>query len=437
MKPILSSRILGITLLLLPLFVHALDNGPSWFGFSYTLNTSGARTIGMGGTAVASVNDASATLANPAALTRLSKTEFRFDTNFRHIEEVNSPGADLGADKSIRMGLHVEATNQPDPALMALATPLGDGRTVIALFYHEFLPYDRFVTVTDPVSGGVAETHNVMFDLDEFGLSLARSLFDGQLSIGISASLVTPNMHITTKRDDTPQPGSFDGVEFSSYGSKGEQEPVWRFGLLYQPTETLALGVNYTLTQDPQYTMTTADSPQTLDSAEANGCTRDITGNWICDSSLPMPNILSVGVAYTPNEAWNFAVEAVHVDYGRANIEFIAPYAYPNGDIRVIQTRDDFQAKDVIELHLGLEHNTRFYQYPLSLRAGYYFDPAHDIEYTGTDSTSQVIYSGGEDVHHITAGVGVMFAQALKLDMAIDAADNDNYRVAVSLAYQF
>lgn len=437
MKNVLLSWMSGIILLSFPSSVYAFDNGASWFGFSYTLNTSGARTVGMGGTAVASVNDASATLANPAALTRLSKTEFRFDTNFRHIEEVNSPGADFGPGKSIRMGLHVEETNQPDPALMALATPLGDGRTVVALFYHEFLPYDRSVTVTDPINGGIIEKHNVMFDLDEFGLSVAHSLFDGQLSIGLSASLVTPNMIITTQRDQTLQTDSFDGVDFSTYGSKSEQEPVWRFGLLYQPTETISLGVNYTLTQDPQYTMTTADSPETVDSAEANGCTNDIAGNWICDSSLPMPNILSVGLAYTPNEAWNFAVEAVHIDYRRAGAEFVAPYAYPNGDIRVIQTRNDFEAKDVIELHLGLEHNTRFCQYPLSLRAGYYFDPAHDIEYTGADSTSQVIYSGGEDVQHFTAGIGITFKQALKLGMAIDSSDNDNYRIAASLAYQF
>ena len=429
MKNVLFSLISGIILLSFPLSVYAFDNGPSWFGFNYTLNTSGARTMGMGGTAVASVNDASATLTNPAALVRLSKTEFRFDANFRHLEEVNKPGADnLGTGKSIRMGLQVDETNQPDPALMALATPLGDGKTVIALFYHEFLPYDRSVTVTDPISGGIAETHSVMFDLDEFGLSVAHSLFDGQLAIGLSASLVTPNMIIATQRD---------GVDFSTYGSKSEQEPVWRFGLLYQPDPTIALGINYTLTQDPQYTMTTANSPETIDSAPENGCTSDIAGNWICNSSLPMPNIFSIGLSYTPNETWNFAIEAVHIDYRRASNEFVAPYAYPNGDVKVIQTKSDFQAKDVLELHLGLEHNTMFAQYPLAFRAGYYFDPAHDIEYTGVDSTSQVIYSGGEDVHHLTAGVGVTFLEVLKLGMAVDAADNNDYRVAVSLAYQY
>jgi len=448
MKQTLLSWISAVALLLSPLPVYAFDNGPGWFGFGYTLNTSGARTIGMGGAAVASVNDASATLSNPAALIRLSKTEFRFDSNFRHFDEINQPGADnLGTGKSIRMGLQVNESDQINPALMALATPIGDGQSVIALFYHEFLPYNRSVTVTDPISGGVAEKHSVMFDLDEFGVSLAHSLFDGQLAIGLSASLVTPNMIIATHREKTPQPGSFDADEFSSYGSKSEQEPLWRFGLLYQPSETVAIGVNYTLTQDPQYTMTTANSPETVDSAQQNGCVGDInigtlpdgtpTGSWICNSSLLMPTSLSVGLAYMPNEVWNFAIEAIHVDYRRVTNEFVAPYAYPNGDVKVIQTKNDFQAKDVIELHLGLEYNTRFISYPLALRAGYYLDPAHDIKYLGDDATSQAIYPGGEDVQHFTAGAGMMFKQAWKIGMAVDAADNNTHRLAISFAYQF
>ncbi|MFC1589800.1 hypothetical protein ACFL3P_05985, partial [Pseudomonadota bacterium] len=336
--------------------VYSFDNGPTWFGFSHTPNISGARTIGMGGTAVASVNDASASLANPAALVRLSKTEFRLDGNFRHIEGLNQPGAD-NTGESIRMGLRVDETNQIDPALVVLATPIGNGRTVIGLFHHEFLPYDRYVTVTDPISGDRAETHNVMFDLDEVGISVAHSLFDGQLAIGLSASMVTPNMLITVK-DRTPQSGS-TGVEFASYGSQTEQEPIWRFGLLYRPTETMAFGVNYTLTQNTEYTLTTANSAATVDSALQNGCTGDInigelpdgtpTGNWICPSSLLLPISMSVGFAYTPDETWSFAIEATRINYSGIE-EFHAPYAYPGGDLTVIQSNSDFKAKDVIEL---------------------------------------------------------------------------------------
>lgn len=438
----------GVMLLTFPLSGYAFDNGPTWFGFNYSLNTSGARTIGMGGTAVASVEDASATLANPAALVRLSKTEFRFDSNYRHLDENSRPGADnLGTGESIRLGLHVDETNQIDPALMALVTPVGDGRTVIGLFYHEFLPYDRSVTVTDPISGGISEKHNVMFDLDEFGVSVARSLFNGQLAIGLSASLVTPNLLIKAEQDRTPQPGSFDGVEYASYGSQTEQEPVWRFGLLYRPSETMAFGLNYTLTQDPQYTMTTANSAATIDSAQQSGCTGDVnigvlpdgtpTGSWICKSSLLMPESLSIGFAYTANEVWTLAIDATHVDYRRVSKEFQAPYAYPGGDVTVIQSNSDFQARAVLEVHLGLEYLTRFKQYPLALRAGYYFDPAHDIEYRGTDSTSQVIYSGGKDVQHLSAGVGILFRETLQFDLAFDAADDDSYRVAISFAYRY
>ena len=438
----------GTMLLMFSLSCYAFDNGPTWFGFNYSLNTPGARSVGMGGTAVASVDDASATLANPAALVRLSKTEFRFDSNYRHLDEINHPGADnLGTGESIRLGLHVDETNQIDPALMALAAPVGDGRTVIGLFYHEFLPYDRLITVTDPLTGGIAEQHNVMFDLDEFGFSVARSLYDGRLAIGLSASLVTLNMDIKAEQDRTPQPGSFDGLEFTSYGSQTEQEPIWRFGLLYRPSETMAFGINYTLTPNPDYTMTTANSPATVDSAQQNGCSGDVnigvlpngtpTGNWICKSSLPLPTSMSIGFAYTPNEVWTLAIEAKHIDYSRITKEFHAPYAYPGGDVTVIQSNSDFEAEAVVEAHLGLEYHAMLKQHPLALRAGYYFDPAHDIRYRGADSTSQLIYSGGEDVQHLTAGVGILFKETLQFDLAFDAADDDSYRIAISLAYRY
>lgn len=448
MKSALFFCISGLMLLTFPLSGYAFDNGPTWFGFHYSLNSSSARTMGMGGTAVASVDDASATLANPAALVSLSKTEIRFDSSYLYQDKTIHPGADnLGTGESIRLGLQVDETNQVNPALVALTTPLDDGRTTIGLFYHKLVPYDRFVTVTDPLSGGIAETHNVMFDLDEFGFSLARSLYDGRLAIGLSASLVTLNMDIKAAQDRTPQPGSFDGVEFASYGSQTEQEPIWRFGLLYRHNETMAFGVNYTLAPNPDYTMITANSAATVDSAEQNGCSGDVnigvladgtpTGNWICKSSLPLPASIAIGFSYTPNEVWGFAIEATYIDYNRITKEFHAPYAYPGGDVTVIQSKSDFEAEVVLELHLGLEYHTSFKQLPLAIRAGYYFDPAHDIEYRGADSTSQLIYPRGEDVQHLSAGVGMLFTDTMHVDLAFDAADDDSYRGAISLAYRF
>ncbi|MDH5711887.1 MAG: outer membrane protein transport protein [Gammaproteobacteria bacterium] len=447
MKNSLLSWLACVMLLMFSLPGYSFDNGATWFGYSNTPNIAGARTIGMGGTSVASVNDATASLANPAALVRLTKTEFRVDGTFRHIESVSHPGKDnIGTGESISLGLHVDETNQIDPVLVALATPMKNGQTVLSLFYHEFMPYDRSVTATDPISGSIAEMHNVMFDLDEFGISVAHSLLDSQFAIGLSVSLVTPNMLITSKQDRTPQPGSFDGVEFTSYGSQTEQEPIWRFGLLYQPNETMAFGINYTLTQNTEYTMTTANSATTVNSAQQSGCDGDInigtlpdgtpTGNWICPSSLLLPTSMSVGFAYTPDDVWTFAIEATRINYSGI-VEFHAAYAYPGGDVTVIQSNNDFVAKDIIEIHLGLEYRTMFKQYPLALRAGYYLDPAHDIRYLGTDTTSKLIYPGGEDVQHLSVGVGIPFTESFQFDMAYDAADDNSYRLALSFAYRY
>jgi len=432
-------------LLAFPPVTFGFDNGPSWFGFSYTLNTSGARTIGMGNSGVASVSDASAVLVNPAALLRLPKTEFRLDSNFRHLDEVNLPGAsNLGTGESIRLGLKVDETNQIDPALMAFATPTNDGRTVFALFYHEFLPYDRFVTVTDPLSGTEIEKHNVMFDLDEFGFSIAHSLYDDKLALGLSASLVTLNMDVLAV--DLQGSAPVTEAEFASYGSQTEQEPIWRFALLYQPTDELSFAFNYTLAPNPDYTHITANSTATVNSAAQNGCSGDInnavlvdgtpTGSWICKSSLPLPSSVAIGVAYTPEPRWNLAFDIVFIDYSRITKELHAPYAYPGGDVVVVQQKSDFEAEAVTEYHFGLEYLATIKQQPIALRAGYYFDPAHDIKYRGEDSTSKLIYTGGEDVHHLTAGIGVPLADSMQFDMAADLADNDSYRIALSFAYR-
>lgn len=426
----------------------AFDNGPSWFDFHTTLQPSSARSLSMGGAAVATVDDASAVLDNPAALALLSKAQILFDSAYLYRRALEQPGAsNLGSGDSIRLGLSADANRQLKPALMALATPLAQGRAAIGLFYHKLLPYDRTIRVSDPLSDALVETHRVMFDIDEFGVSLAHSLFDGRLALGVSASLVTLNMDFTTRRDPNPGTGDFDGVEFSSYGSQSEQEPQWRFGLLYRPSEAFAIGLRHTIAPNLDYTLTTANGPETVEGAPASGCNGDInlgvlsdgtpTGSWVCKSSLPLPEYTSLGAAYSPNPVWTFAVEATYVDYARMTKEFNSPYAYPGGDVTVVQSPQDFEAETVIEVHLGVEYRIREERYPFALRGGYYFDPAHDIKYRGDDATSQAIYTGGDNVHHFSAGLGVDFGVGLQLDLAYDLADDHSQRGAFTLAYSY
>jgi long-subunit fatty acid transport protein len=161
------------------------------------------------------------------------------------------------------------------------------------------------------------------------------------------------------------------------------------------------------------------------------------TGSWICKSSLPLPSSVAIGVAYTPAPQWNLAFDIVFIDYSRITKELHAPYAYPGGDVVVVQQKSDFEAEAVTEYHFGLEYLVNIKQQPVALRAGYYFDPAHDIKYRGEDSTSKLIYTGGEDVHHLTAGIGVPLADNMQFDMAADLADDDSYRVAVSFAFRY
>ncbi len=448
MKTALNLIVSGLLLLAYPSIGHTFDNGPTWFNFHYTLQNADARSLAMGGAAVATVNDASATLTNPAALAHLTSGEIRFDSTYLHLKEINRPGAsNLGSGESIRLGLHSAESQQLNAGLMAMAVPLPNNNSAVGLFYHRLLPYDRSITVTDPLSNGISETYNVMFDLDEFGFSVAHKLLKGQLAIGLSASLVTLNMDITARQSPTPAPGSFNGVEFSTYGSQTEQEPIWRFGLFYQPDPQLAIGLLHTIAPNPDYTLTTANSAATINSAIPSGCAGDInngvlpdgtpTGNWVCKSSLPLPEMTSFGFAYTPDKTWTFALEATYIDYARVTKELNSPYAYPGGDTTIVQNPEDFEAEAIITLQCGVEYRSLFKRQPLALRAGYYFDPAHDIKYSGNDATSRVIYPGGEDVHHFSTGLGLLLGNRLQLDVALDYADNQRQHGAISFAYRF
>jgi hypothetical protein len=117
----------------------------------------------------------------------------------------------------------------------------------------------------------------------------------------------------------------------------------------------------------------------------------------------------------------------------KLNAIFVTPGSEPEADLHPA----DFSAKDVVEIHLGVEWLSRATVQPVQLRAGYYFDPAHDIRYRGSDATTAAIYYGGEDVHHGTFGVGIPFGNRNRIDVAIDIASDGRNQGLLGLLWRF
>jgi long-subunit fatty acid transport protein len=423
--------------LMLPPASQALDNGASWFDWQYRLDEPGARGRGMGGATVAVTNDASATLVNPAALTEVAQIELVVEARAVHLDERSTAGQVDNTGNPLQMGLQAGDSDQLNLSHVAMAVPLGKSRTVFGIFYHRLALMDRTIIASDPRDASVIQVHEPMFAVDEIGASLATDFWSGKLALGLSGSLVTLNMDSKVTVGDSPLVGGPAGREYLFY-SQSEQEPIWRLGLLWKPTPRLRIGIKQTLMPTIDYKLSTVDSKWITDDPEASRCTPTaFSDGWVCESTLPIPDVFAVGIAYQLSDRLTLAGELKSIKYSERTHKFNAIFVTPGSDPEADLHPEDFSAEDVVEVHLGVEWLCSATTQPIQLRAGYYFDPAHDIRYRGSDATTAAIYYGGEDVHHGTFGVGIPFGIRNRIDVAIDIASDGRNQGLLGLLWRF
>ena len=59
------------------------------------------------------------------------------------------------------------------------------------------------------------------------------------------------------------------------------------------------------------------------------------------------------------------------------------------------------------------------------IRAGGWFDPDHDIRYVGSSQDRRTQFLEGEDLLHVTAGVGFVLGSRFTLDVGADISDDN------------
>lgn len=415
--------------LLLPAAALALDNGASWFDWEYRLDEPGARGRGMGGATVAVTNDASATLVNPAALIEIAQTELVVEGRALHLEERRKVGAVDAAGNPLQLGLKAEQSDQVNLSHAALAAPLGTRRAVLGLFFHRLALMDRTIIASDPRDGTVVQGLEPMFSVDEFGASLAGDFFAGKLALGFSGSFATLNMDSKVSVGDSSLGAGSEGREAIFYGHQSEQEPIWRLGLLWKPTPNWRIGIKQALMPTLDYKLSTVDSSWlTADPTSARCTPAAFSAGWVCESTMPIPDVLAAGVAYRFCDRLTLAGELKSIRYSQRTHKFNGIFVTPGSTPAAEVSPADFRAKDVVEIHLGVEWLSRVRGLPVALRGGYYFDPAHGIRYRGNDATTAAIFDGGEDVHHATFGLGIPLGSRNQIDIAIDLADDNRHQ---------
>lgn len=135
---------------------------------------------------------------------------------------------------------------------------------------------------------------------------------------------------------------------------------------------------------------------------------------------------------------------------------FSVPFAYPDAPVdgfgnRVFSSQGDYSIRDIFEIHFGTEYVLNVIKnIPIALRAGFFYEPAHDLKYTKPSlipdalgrPISQLnnietgLFDGGEDLYHFTFGAGAVFCNHFQVDVGADISEESS-KVALSMVYQF
>jgi long-subunit fatty acid transport protein len=437
-------------------------------GLQFNFGNPGARSLGMGGAFLGLADDASAAEANPAGLTVLRKPEVSVEVrNYVEQQLFTTSG-------TYPTVVRTPFTHYSDRAVLSFASAvIPVKRFTFGAYYHEPLnnqgggivapKFDQFTGdlesrtpnfflpaggTGDPISEkaclDLRRTTNNPFACIEYRVDPFISALDvRQRTFGIAAAWqIHPRFSIgatarhqrftesafTFRFTQQLDPSNISVQATAKIGSNGQVEIVentdltFTGGFKWVPTDKISIGGVYK--QGPRF-----DAPLFFAGAQTNN---DFIK--LADTKFHIPDIAGLGVSVRPVAALTVNFDAVHVTYSNLVDDFVATVA----DVNALET-NPFQADDVTELHLGAEYffSTKI---PFALRAGYWRDPAHTVEWRGPLNrpdfiAEKLLYPKGEDQTHYSIGGGFAWPR-FQIDFAYDTSDS--YKVgSISMVSRF
>jgi long-chain fatty acid transport protein len=438
-------------------------------GLQFNFGNPGARALGMGGAFLGLADDASAAEANPAGLTILRKKEISIEArNYLEKQFFTTSGT---FPEVVRTGFE----NHSDRVVLTFASaviPIKNKFTVGA-YYHEPLNNEGGGVVApfrDPVTGDVtplpnfylpAENNQIIgapitrqqcldrrrdtnnpFSCLEYRLDPFVSVLSvRQRTYGLAGAWqVHPKFSVgatvrhqrflesalTLRYNQLLDPRQIV-VQATARVKDGEVEiaevsdTTGTVGFKWTPTDKISVGGVYK--QGPQFEapLFYADTASQFDFAQ------------VATTNFHIPDIAGIGISIRPIPVLTINADAVHVKYSNLVDDFVS--AVP--EVRAIG--NPFKAEDVVELHVGAEY---FFasKVPFALRAGYWRDPKHSIEWDGPLNhpnfiAEAMLYPEGEDQNHMSIGGGFAWPR-FQIDFAYDTSDN--YKVgSISMVTRF
>ena len=409
-----------------------LTNSETFSGFQFNFNNPGARSLGMGGAFVAVADDATAVIANPAGLVILQRPELSAEVKFTRFSNTINAFSNTPAEGATNT-LHARDFDDSvvTPSFFSFVYPAE--RLVVAAFIREQINYESSfqtegIFLNDPAGGGVVRLLPVRSELEiralNLGLAAGINLEkEHPMLPNIGASLEFSIGRIRSRLDRFGTQGFSGPPDFTNLISTETVDGTdigigFNIGALWHPMKDLGVGVVYR--RGPRY-----DTQQTINVVGGS--------STVLDFGFKVPDVSAAGVSYRFFERLTVAFEATYIQYSQLVKNFQVPLADS------VATK--YKVDDALELHLGAEYVFFVKGIPLAARAGFYTNPDHKIRYTGgqhdaSEAAERLLYAGGKDRYHGTAGLGIVPFPGFQIDFAGNYS-KDIREFSVSTVFRF
>lgn len=429
-----------LILLCIPSFGEAISNTETFGGFEFNFNNPGARAIGMGGAFIAVADDATAAASNPAGLVILQRPEISGEVKFTQFTNTINAYSNSSTDAwSGRYESRDFDDNVTTPSFFSFVYPTK--LISAAVFLREEVNYKSTfhkngIFTIDPKTLGYWRHYPVQSDMEinvrnygiGVGINLAKNhplLPNLGASVEFAEGVVNAKLQrfgfgTASEKFYSAPDFSRNNVYSTTLVSGTDLSTGFNVGALWRPSKDLSIGIVYR--KGPRFKM-----QQTVDEV---GFDRDFF-----DFSLKIPDVYGAGVSYRFFDRLTIGLDVVRIQYSQLLDNFQVIYERTN--VRP----EDFNLDDATEVHVGAEYVFFARDIPFALRIGFYTDPDHKIRYIGaTDNLNgkfnSIVFPGGKDRNHYTAGLGFVPTQGFQIDFATNQSDSVKEYV-ISTVYRF
>jgi long-chain fatty acid transport protein len=407
----------------------------------FNLSNPGARSMGMGGAFLGLADDATAAYTNPAGLTQLVTPEISVEARHSDYSLPFINGGTASVSPFNGSGLQTSNADSSQNNLSFLSVVYPHDRWSFAFYRDELVRFqDNYAT---SLQGQEVPTVGTAFptvlgnDLKiiDYGFAVAWKASDA-ISIGAGVSYYDFNVNTTVQRlnftanDVIPnvppgtllnqqnQFGSDNDIGFD-LGARLVFSDQWSAGLVYRRGPSFS----YDATSTAFY-FTSGDPISPPAVASYNNI------------RFKVPDEYGAGLSWHPTDALVVNFDADFIEYSQLTRGIQSLFG---NDPAVVS---QLSIPNGTELHLGGEYTFTQMAHPFSLRAGYWHDPRHSIQFTGDPGTNlgavalAVQFAGGKGSQsHGALGMGWAFSK-FQIDAAADFSDlTDLY--SVSAVYHF